>query len=313
MTCLWDEVKGLVRLGNGDARLDVADAGFERALFAAAPGLRRGRHGPLLYAGTAAAVALVVALSIWWFAPAIVGAAILLVPPSAEAALGRDILAAVPGERCTDPPGQAALDSLTQRLTAGVPFPYPLDVSARNLDIVNAFALPGGHVVLLKGLIDAVQSPDEVAGVLAHELTHALKRHPTRALVIGEGLSVLASVLTGTGASSSLATTVLAMSYSREAETEADAGAVAMLERSGIDTGGFVRFFERTTAQEKSSPFAKLPSFFASHPPTAARIAAIPRSQGTTTPALSPEQWTALKAICGGGGRDYDDPNAERG
>jgi predicted Zn-dependent protease len=321
VTCLWDEVAGLVRLANGDARLDMPSAGFERALFTAAPRLRRSRHRPLLYASAAAIVAVIVALPIWWFSQEIISAAVVLVPPAAESAFGKEILDSVPGERCTDPAGQAALDALTRRLTAGIDFPYPLDVSARNLGVVNAFALPGGHIVLLKGLIDAAQSPDEVAGVLAHELTHALKRHPTRGLIAGEGLSFLASLFGGTGTSSSLASTVLSMSYTREAESEADAGAVGMLQKAGIDTGGFVRFFERVSAHETSSRFGQLPNFFASHPPTAARIAAIPPSTGATTPALTQEQWAALKAICGsknggsdgGGGKIDDDPDRERG
>jgi beta-barrel assembly-enhancing protease len=90
------------------------------------------------------------------------------------------------------------------------------------------------------------------------------------------------------------------LSYTREAEEEADAGAVEMLQRARIDTGGFARFFEREDEREKKSGHsAGLPSFFRSHPPMAARRAAIPDTTGETRPALAPAEWSALKAICG--------------
>ena len=73
----------------------------------------------------------------------------------------------------------------------------PLAITVINLPFENAFATAGGHMVITARLIEMAHSPEEVAGVLAHEIGHGIERHPEVALVRGVGLAVLMEFITG--------------------------------------------------------------------------------------------------------------------
>jgi len=288
--------KGPVRLARGDARLTVEDPAFASALAAAAPTVKRAARRSLLF-GTVGTIALLAAIGgLWWGLPLIAGRIVEYIPPSWEERLG-DTVEMQPGwgARCTGSAGSAALQGLTRQLTKGVEPPFPITVIVRDSPVVNAYALPGGHIVLLGGLLGEAQSPDEVAGVLAHELTHALNRHPMRALVANSGLALLIELTLGNGTGASVGFLLTTLSYSRAMEAEADAGAVKLLQRAGIGTDGFATFFER---MEKRALGPKLP-YLSTHPPDAQRLAAV-RAETTRGkwPALSNADWQALKAIC---------------
>ena len=288
--------KGPVRLAHGEARLTVEDPAFGPAVMAAAPGLRRAARRSLLY-GTIGTIALLAAVGgLWWGLPLIAGKIVAYIPPSWEEELGATVeMQPNWGAHCTGSAGSAALTALTGRLIKGIEPPFPITVVVRDSPVVNAYALPGGHVALLRGLLDEAQSSDEVAGVLAHELTHALDRHPMRALVANSGLALLIEVTLGNGTGASVGFLLTTLSYSRAMEAEADAGAVKLLRRAGIGTEGFATFFER---MEKRGLGSKLP-YLSTHPPDAERVAAV-RAEAThgKAPALSNAEWQALKAIC---------------
>ena len=293
-----DELRnGPVRVAHGDARLTVEDKTFAKALAAAAPGLRWAARRSLIYGSLATAALLAAVGGVWWGLPVISSRVVEHIPPSWEERLG-DAIVLEPawGERCTTPAGSAALDRLTRRLVKGAEPPFPVTVIVRDSAIVNAYALPGGHIVLLRGLLAQAESPDEVAGVLAHELTHAIKRHPMRALVANSGLALLIEVTLGNGTGASLGYLLTSLHYSRAMEAEADDGAVHLLEHAGIGTDGFAAFFER---MEKRSVGPKLP-YLSTHPPDTDRLAAV-RATATHSgrPALSTADWQALKSICG--------------
>ena len=163
---------------------------------------------------------------------------------------------------------------------------------------VNAFAAPGGHVVVLSGLIDEAKSGDEVAGVLAHEIAHVIHRHPMESLVRAMGLAVLAEALSGDGLGGTAAMLLAVTAYSREAE--ADATAVALLEAAGYDPLGLTDFFGRMAGEEKRSGAGLIPSYLSTHPPSEARVrmidnlAAGDRGQ---TGKLSPRTFKVLQGI----------------
>ena len=92
------------------------------------------------------------------------------------------------GRFCNGPGGQAALDALVRKIDQGKP---AVRVHVANIGMVNAVALPGGNIVLFRGLLQEAKSPDEIAGVLGHEIGHVRKRHVVRALMRQAGLSVL--------------------------------------------------------------------------------------------------------------------------
>ncbi len=289
-----------------DARLSVADDEFRAPLFAAVPDLRRrGPLGPIPWlrgavwgVGIAALVAaLVVAL------PRLAGPVAALVPVEWEAALGEQVadrlLANV--NVCTSAAGTEALQRLVDRLAAARDAPYSFSVRVADVDKVNAFAAPGGYVVMFRGLLGFAESPDEVAGVLAHEMAHVVERHATEAIIRSAGLSLLFEVLTGgasglAGLGAEAGELLLTLSYSRRAEAEADAVAVAMLEAAGIRGAGLGSFLARLDRRGRDLPEGL--AFLSSHPPSRARAEAVSAATGAGRPAMPAADWRALKSIC---------------
>lgn len=206
--------------------------------------------------------------------------------------------------RCTDAKGVAALAVFANRLKEGsADFP-DIEIRVYSLGFVNAFALPGGHVILAKELIDAASSPAEVAGVLAHEIGHVSYKHPEAQMVRIMGVQVLLSLASGGGDTMGNAAGYLAiLSYSRDAEREADAFARDLMVSAAIDPMGFKTFFETLQKQEGDAipgAFGKLTSMLSTHPMTADRIAAIqPLPEGVKArPVLADADWQALRGIC---------------
>lgn len=287
-----------------DARLSVPDAGFLEALGAQLPRFRRRRvRGPV--AGRIAlwgALLLLLLASLIWSAPRLAGPIAALIPAPWEEALGRHVVAtlAPAGQQCTDADAQAALDQLVQTLSAGAALPYRFDVRLVARDEVNAFAAPGGHIVLFSGLVEFADSGEEVAGVLAHEISHILLRHPTEGLVRSVGLKLVLAAALGDfaalgAAAGDFGLTLLNLAYSRDAERAADALAVELLGAAGIDSRGLGRFFARLEA-ETERPEA--PGLLSTHPLPASRSAAIEASARPGQAAFSPDAWHALRQAC---------------
>jgi Zn-dependent protease with chaperone function len=208
---------------------------------------------------------------------------------------------------CQTSGGVKAIAAMLAKLAEGNPDMPPLRVRIYDIPIMNAFALPGGHIVLTRGLLREASEPDEVAGVLAHEIGHVAHHHPEAQMIRIAGMQVLISVATGTSGgtnTSSLAGLAAILKSSRDAEREADAYAVATLGAAGIDPMGLKRFFERLLTEEgkfSGGAFANLGTIFSTHPITIDRIDQIkPLPAGVPLrSALSDEQWRDLKAICG--------------
>lgn len=130
-------------------------------------------------------------------------------------------------------------------------------------EMVNAFALPGGHVVVFTGLLEAAETPEEVAGVIAHELAHVTRRHGIRQVVKAAGLTAVISVTLGDlSGLESLVVEVLQNGYGRDAETEADEEGVRMLVEARIDPRGMARFFERLAEEQEID----MPEWLSTHP-----------------------------------------------
>lgn len=149
-----------------------------------------------------------------------------------------------------------------------------LELQVLDNDDVNAFALPGGKVFVLSGLIERSQGDDEIIrGVLAHELGHAVLRHGVRAMARGSAVSVaFASVFGGgdelLGWFIAGAAQLTSLEYSRDMESEADAFAVALLARSGRDAEGLARFLDDLASQP-------VPEMLSTHPDPLGRSKAI--------------------------------------
>jgi predicted Zn-dependent protease len=160
-------------------------------------------------------------------------------------------------------------------------------------------ALPGGHIYVFDGLIEQARTPDELAGVLAHEIGHVARRDGTRIAVQTAGLSFLFGMMLGDfvggGAVVIAARTVLKSSYSRRIETAADAYSVALMAKAGGDPHALAAILARIVTDREHGIKILL-----DHPETRDRIAAIDAValSGPITPLLDATDWNALKQIC---------------
>ena len=195
--------------------------------------------------------------------------------------------------------GRAALDKLVGRLKAAAALPYPVRVDVVRRPDFNAFALPGGHIYAFQGLIDRAQSPDEVAGVLAHEIGHVAHRDGTRTVLQAAGLSFLFGMMLGDfvggGAVVIAAKTVVRSSYSRRVEMSADLYSVGLMRKVGGDPRALATILTRVTTDKDEGI-----KILADHPDTKDRVVAINAisPKGAATPLLGAADWAALRQIC---------------
>jgi predicted Zn-dependent protease len=195
--------------------------------------------------------------------------------------------------------GQAALDKLVGKLKTAAVLPYSLHVDVVRRADFNAFALPGGHIYVFQGLIDRAQSPDELAGVLSHEIGHVAHRDGTRTVLQTAGLSFLFGMMLGDfvggGAVVIAAKTVLRSSYSRRVEAAADTYSVDLMRKVGGDPRALAAILARVMADKDEGI-----KILSDHPDTKDRIVAINAvaPAGATTPLLGAAEWAALKQIC---------------
>jgi predicted Zn-dependent protease len=184
-------------------------------------------------------------------------------------------------------PAVAAVNEITKRLTEKIPDnPYTFEVSVVKSDVVNAFALPGGYVVVFTGLMMEAENGEEVAGVLSHELNHVLQRHGLNRMVRQIGLIAVVTIVLGdqqglAGLMKRVGVELLTLKFGREQETEADLTGLQLLHRAKIDPNGMIRFFERLSEQDKDRV-----EILSTHPMSEGRadrlkaeVAALPKQQ----------------------------------
>ncbi len=226
------------------------------------------------------AIALVVA-TLWVLVDRVLPAAIEQIadriPVEAEAALGRETLrgmeqyflqpSKLPAAR------QQALGAKFNAMAraADQSVPYRLEFRASPVVGPNAFALPAGIIVMTDELVKRARNDQEVLAVLAHELGHVHHRHTMRRLLEGSATALIIAAVTGDIASTtSLAaaapTLLLQTKYSRDNEREADAYAVELMRKAGIEPRHFGAILARLEADEPRR--GGIPNFLSSHPPT---------------------------------------------
>ncbi|QPK62417.1 M48 family metallopeptidase [Methylomonas sp. LL1] len=147
-------------------------------------------------------------------------------------------------------------------------------VAVVDADMINAFAFPGGYVVVTTGLIKNSDNPDQVAGVLAHEITHVLERHGMRKLVRQAGLGVLIGIVFGDVTALSqlieLSSQLDSLSFDRSQERNADDGAIKIMTAAGLSPQHLAAFFEKI--QKADSISGDIPELFQTHPLSEERI-----------------------------------------
>jgi Zn-dependent protease with chaperone function len=202
---------------------------------------------------------------------------------------------------CNDASGQKAFDKLLLSLREAARLDTSVDSEVLATPVPNALALPGGKVILFSGLLAKAKSPDEIAGVLAHELGHLKHRDNMRNLIHNGGTSFLVGLLfgdvTGAGALVFASRTLVTSSYSRDVEQSADTFAMEMMRKLGRSPKPMGELLFRVTGKQGNSELTIL----ANHPLTEDRLKRMSEADRAPTgaPLLTPGEWTALQAICG--------------
>jgi len=209
------------------------------------------------------------------------------IPVEWEVKLGETLMKQVEGQTRIVESAEVAgqFRQLTAPLVGGIPDQgYRFEFRIVEDSSINAFAMPGGGVVVHSGLLLAAEGPEEVAGVLAHELAHVTLRHGMRKLIESAGPYLVVQAFLGdvTGILAAItdnATFLLTQKFSRDFEREADDAGWAYLEQANIDPRGMIRFFERLEAERqkllKDNPMAEAEEvlgLLSTHPATRERI-----------------------------------------
>ncbi|HET9869493.1 MAG TPA: M48 family metallopeptidase [bacterium] len=176
-------------------------------------------------------------------------------------------------------PAVAAVQTIVDRLAAAVPDNpgYHFQVHVLESPEVNAFALPGGQIFVLTGLLGEAKDPEEVAGVLAHEMQHVLHRHVVRRTVEELGFRLWVALLfghTGLAVLAQQAGKVMDLSFSRSQESQADLDGARLLARADLPVAPLEDFFTRL-AEQQGLMGAKAVALLEDHPASLDRVAAL--------------------------------------
>ena len=310
----------MVRLRHGlegDDRLTVADASILAPLETRCPNLRRTTPGwktttrSTALWGATAMVSLLLLFKI--VIPAMAEQFTAIIPQSWERRIGARLADQIVKtlsqiERrsgsvrsCRSEVAQAALDGLAARLTDNIVPALHINIRAVDLKIANALALPGGQILVFRGLLEFVENGDELSGVLAHEVGHMILRHPLEVAFKGASVSILASLIvgdiTGGAAIAGVAGAFLTAAYGQEAERDADVLGITLLNGAGLESRKVARLFERFArkAREKDG----LLSLVASHPLSQERAEYVRDMAQAGQPAFDAATWQAIRSMCG--------------
>ncbi len=293
----------------------VSSSSLLQHIHQVAPSLARHIHNPIWRKARvrwtlAASMTVVVLMATLyrWGIPGFAATVTPYVPVAWEESLGQQVVdhLAPKDQQCLDEERLAKLSRIVQKLTNTVPTsPYRIRLYIVDDPSINAFAAPGGHVLLLRGLLERTESPEQLAGVLAHELQHVYHRHTTRAILEQTAGTFLLTAVSGDfsgGLAWGLegARTVGALHYSRSHETEADVEGLKMMQAAGLDPNGMIAFYG--IMQRETKDAAGSLAFLDSHPEMAQRIVTLltmagPASEEASS-LFSRDDWKDIRALC---------------
>jgi beta-barrel assembly-enhancing protease len=177
-----------------------------------------------------------------------------------------------------DATAKAYLTQVGERIHAATPLanrPFTFDIV--NDPSVNAFSIPGGHIYINSGLIAQADKADELAGVVAHEISHVVARHVIKQVETQQEIGAIGSILLGQNPSAlqQLLAQVIAggamARFSRADEKQADDLGLDFLAKAGYDPHGMLDMFQKLLSMEKGGN-SSVSRFFADHPGTQDRI-----------------------------------------
>jgi Zn-dependent protease with chaperone function len=296
-----------VRVQHGREALVVADRAFLAALRLACPDTKvkpaLGRRAMALGATAALAGTLMASTAYFqWINPTFAWLVAPHVPIAWEEKLGQVLVdrLAPADRRCTDPARLAQVERVLATLSAAQPSPYTYKLIILDSEEVNAFAAPGGFIVVYEAQLKAARTPEELAGVLAHEIQHIHRRHVTRRMIESIGLQAIASTLFGDTSMSTLAWALGFLSYSQALEAEADREGMGLMQTAKLDSQAMIRIFRHDLSDHEEAP--SWWDWFSTHPRMEDRVRAL-EAQGRTA-RYKPRsivltwEWSAVTAGC---------------
>jgi predicted Zn-dependent protease len=261
----------------------IPDRAFIDATRVLAPDspFRHGKGNPrqtvwlLVLLALAAAVVSTVAVYRWAL-PKMADLASAKIPVAIEERLGRAVMEGLMENSalCRSEQQTAAVNDIAKALSESAEdSPYHFEVVVLDDPAVNAFSAPGGYIVINRGLLEVTSRPEELAGVLAHEMQHVLQRHVTKSLLRELGLWVTLTTVTGDASALLVQVGRVAggLQYRREDEEEADREGMALIQRARIDPAGMVDIFQTMANQEGELPGGL--EYLSTHPAMDRRVA----------------------------------------
>lgn len=300
---------GSVILQNGEWYLEVTDPGFADALersFGNKRLFRRSFFDRIGVAGLLIFVFLVLLPLIAayiWVVPAVADGAAQKVSPDTERQIGDAWFKSLTAEYKVD----TAKTRLVQQFYDSLGFggAYTMKITVVKEPVVNAFAVPGGHIVVFDSIIGLMDAPEQLAGLLAHEASHIQLKHSVRAIYRELANNLFFTLVLGggsdfTGVVAEHGGQLAGLSYSRQLEIEADENGLKLLEKSGIPLRGIPDLFEKMN--NAAGAESSVPTFLSTHPALEERIriakARIAKSNApaNTVPAPLQRIWEELSS-----------------
>lgn len=260
-----------------------------------------------VWMGITAVIVLAVLIFLWRL-PSMVASAASKLPVSVDESIGEVAYSGATedfGSPVHVPEVDAFLSEVVARLSpVAAPGPdgerFEFQVEVYESEVTNAFALPGGRIVVLTGLLEQAESGEQVAGVLAHEMAHVTQRHGLRNAAYSASTRIALLLLVGDDGWGELAGGIAGSArenaYSREQETNADLEGARMLAEAGLDPNDLSGFFEQLQERGEGMPSAL--TWLSTHPDHESRIAAIAetRAELTVNPRPLRSDWAAVQA-----------------
>jgi predicted Zn-dependent protease len=199
---------------------------------------------------------------------------IKLISVNSEIKMGNQLFNGLQEEIKIDQNASAILQNFADQLHLSKD--YPIRVSVAVSDEINAYALPGGHIVVNSAILRELKTPESLVALLCHETTHINRRHSMQNILSSMGTGFVISMFTNGGGSAAKvvvdnANFLLQMKYSRTLEMQADTEGMRLMERNKIDPKGMMELMQTLKQTEEDGTLQSL-SFFRSHPLTDERI-----------------------------------------
>ncbi len=197
------------------------------------------------------------------------------IPIEAEVELGKQFYDSFVGGMEIDKERSKELQAFAKKMDFQTE--YPLKFTVVKDKQVNAFALPGGNIVVFDAILAKMKTPEELAALLSHEVTHVKDRHSLKGLARGLAGSMVVSVLIGDmnaigNLLVSQASNIYELGFTRDMEKEADLEGLEIMYHNNLDPKGMINLMERLHEEEKKYGVDKMPAYLNSHPLTKERI-----------------------------------------